>query len=108
MNWTNVKESLYRPLRECPQRVRRRERAGEGGPVADPGDELRTLLQLEQVVDRVPETMRPVEERKGDEDEQIQTREGMGDERMQRLVIRTLHPAQGKRQPEQEDMNREH
>lgn len=66
-------------LGDGPQRVHRRECANESGAVADHCDQLSALLQLEQIVDCVSETMGPVEQREGYEHKQIHTCDGVRD-----------------------------
>ncbi len=59
-------------LPNCPQQVGRHGRSQEAGAIAQDGDELGQMLQLQPIVQRVPEAMGPMEERQGDEDEEVE------------------------------------
>ena len=65
------------------------------------------MLQLQPIVERVPEAMRPVEEWQGDEDEEVEPCQRMRQEAVKDLVARCLEPPQRKGQARQEEMDRE-
>ena len=60
---------------DVPQRVGGQGRSHEGRAVAQDGDERGQVLQLQAIVERVAEAMGPVEERQGDEDEEVEPRQ---------------------------------
>ena len=55
----------------------------------------------------VPEAMGPMEERQGDQDEEVESRHQMRQEAMEELVAGRLEPSQGKGQTRQEEMDGE-
>src|SRR5205823_10733105 len=87
-------------LRDAPQRIRRHCRACQRAPVTEHRDQLGQVFQLQAVIERVTEAVRPVEKRKRDQREEIKTRERMADESEQRVIAWSLDPAQRKGQPE--------
>ena len=78
---------------DVPQRVRRRNRPNHSGRVTEEGDEAGQVFHLKQIVDRVVEAVGPMEERERNEHEEIQPGDGVGDQRVKRLVARRGEPS---------------
>src|SRR6266536_1153549 len=93
-------------LRDVPQQGRRHGRSQEGGAIAQDGDELGQVLELQPIVERVPEAMGPVKERQGDEDEEVEPYHRVRHEAVEDLVAGRLEPTQGKGEAGQEEMDR--
>src|SRR6476469_9771677 len=66
-------------LWNLPQQVRGRYRSDHRGTVAQERNHLVQVLDLQAVVERVPELMRPVEQRQHAQPEQREAREGIAD-----------------------------
>src|SRR5438093_13356503 len=82
-------------------------RSQEGSAIAQDGDEHGQMLQLQPIVERVPKAMGPMEERQGDENEEVQSCQRMRQQAMEELVGGGLEPSQGKGQGRQKEMDGE-
>ena len=77
-------------LGDVPQQVGRGRRSQKGGAIAQDGDELGQMLQLQAIVERVPEAMGPMKEGQGDENEQVEAGHRMRQEAVEELVAGCL------------------
>ena len=102
-----VDSSLFYSLRDLPQQVGRKGRSQEGDAVAQDRDELGQMLQLQPIVERVPEAMRPMEEWRRDQNEKVESYQRMRQEAVEELVTRRLEPSLGKGEASQKEMDGE-
>src|SRR5215471_11403155 len=65
------------------------------------------MLELQPIVERVPEAMGPMEERQGNEHKKIESYHGVRKETVEILVARGLEPSQGKREASQKEVDGE-
>src|SRR5438552_19150804 len=89
---SSLAAAVFQPLRDVPQQIRRHGRSQEGGAIAQDGDQLGQMLQLQPIVERVPEAVGPMEEGQGDEDEEVEAGHRMHQETVEGLVTRWLEP----------------
>src|SRR5215510_12111397 len=97
----------FHPLADVPQQVGGHPGSHQGDAVAQDGDELGQMLQLQPVVERVPEAMGPVKERQGDEAEEVEACHRMRQQAVEDLVARCLDPSKGEGEASQEEMDGE-
>src|SRR5712692_5457584 len=88
-----------------PQRVGGKSCAGEGAAVAEGDNEQRQVLDLETVVKRVAEAMRPVEERQRNQDEEIELDQRRLHQGEAAVVGDGVEPPQRKGDAGQKEMN---
>src|SRR5436190_22309067 len=96
-----------RALPDGPQDVRGHDGPREGRPIAEDDDDGGQVLDLEAIVERVAEAMGPVEEGQGDEDEEVEPRQGVEDQAVEGLVARAAEPPEREDDPDQQQVDRE-
>src|SRR2546425_13079729 len=82
-------------------------RSQEGSAIAQDRDEPGQMLQLQPIVEGVPEAMGPMEEGQGDEDEEEESYQRMRHEPLEELVAGCLEPSQGKGEASEKEMHGE-
>src|SRR5215831_15460409 len=65
------------------------------------------MLELQPIVERVPEAMGPMEERQGNEHKKIESYHGLRKETVEMLVVGGLEPSQGKGEASQKEVDGE-
>src|SRR5712692_11584743 len=93
-------------LSQAPEQVAGSSRAGQRAAVAEDRDDLVEVLDLQPVVERVTEAMRPMEKRERAEHEQVDARQAVRGEGMERFVAGGRQPTQREGQAEQEKLDR--
>src|SRR5262249_15613882 len=90
-------------LRNHPQDVNRHGRSQDGASVADYVDYLVQMLDLQSVIQRVSEAVRPVKKRQRDQDEQEQTHDWVAYDRDEMRMARRRQPSQRERHAEKKN-----
>src|SRR2546425_10114110 len=94
-------------LRQVPEQVACKRCPQQGSAVTAEIDDLVQMFDLQAVVERVTKPVRPVEQRKRAQHEQIDSRSRMSDQCHDALVRGRLDPPQRKRQSPEEKMHRD-
>src|SRR5258708_2678738 len=95
------------PSRYIPQQVSRQNRSYSRSAVTEDVDQFVQVLDLQTVVEGKTEPVSPMEQRKRAKDQQVYSSERMPHQGQQLFLAWRVQPSQGKRQREQEQVDRD-